>query len=295
MDIFEEYKTYLTKEKSMSDNSSQAYLRDIKKLKIYCDDNKIVAPQLLTINDINNYILFIEKNGSSVSTVNRTVSSLKSFYKFLYNNQIIENNIADSLKQKVNKASEPNILDRDDVLKLLTAPNGDSLKEKRDRVMLEVLYATGMKVSELVSLTVENINLQLNFIKIETKKHERTVPIYSDAAKHLNDYIKLYRPLICSSETKFLFTNMNGREMTRQGLWKIINAYAQKSGINKNITPHTLRHSFATHLLENGANINDIKEMLGHSDISSTMVYSNMLKNKFTKEYVKYHPLANNK
>ena len=159
--------------------------------------------------------------------------------------------------------------------------------------MLELLYATGIKVSELIDLTLSNINLQIGILHLHTNKNERIVPMYPAAVKTVASYLANVRPAIVTDESEDrLFTNMNGQPMSRQGFWKIIKHYAEKAGIKKDITPHTLRHSFAAHLLENGAQLKDIKEMLGHSDISSTQVYAQFVKNKYTVAYAKYHPLA---
>ena len=159
--------------------------------------------------------------------------------------------------------------------------------------MLELLYATGIKVSELIDLTLSNINLQIGILHLHTNKNERIVPMYTAAVKTVASYLANVRPAIVTDESEDrLFTNMNGQPMSRQGFWKIIKHYAEKAGIKKDITPHTLRHSFAAHLLENGAQLKDIKEMLGHSDISSTQVYAQFVKNKYTVAYAKYHPLA---
>ena len=187
----------------------------------------------------------------------------------------------------------PDILDSKEITLLLSQPNGDDYKSIRDRAMLELLYATGIKVSELIELKITDINLQVGIIHTKNSKHERIVPLYPAANKHLAEYCSVARPaLIHNSGEDRLFTNMNGQPMTRQGFWKIIKHYAEKAGITKDITPHTLRHSFAAHLLENGAQLNDIKEMLGHSDISSTQIYAQLIKSKYAQSYAKFHPLA---
>ena len=187
----------------------------------------------------------------------------------------------------------PGILDSKQIMLLLSQPDGDNYKSIRDKAMLELLYATGIKVSELISLTVSDVNLQIGILHTHGGKNERIIPIYPTAAKHLGEYISSVRPaLVQSEEEDRLFTNMNGQPMSRQGFWKIIKYYADKAGIKEEITPHTLRHSFAAHLLENGAQLKDIKEMLGHSDISSTQIYAQFIKNKYVQSYAKFHPLA---
>ena len=258
----------------------------------YCSSIGVKTPKKVSSDTVASYINQLKSDNLSDSTINRAISSIKSYYKFLFANGTNDVDPLKDFKPISYKNELPEILDREEVVKLLEAPQGDSVKAKRDRVMLEILYATGMKVSELIELLPENVNLRFNILKIATSKHERTVPIYPDAAKHLSEYIKVYRPAIADDNTRLLFTNLNGKPLSRQGVWKIIKQYAEKTGIRKTITPHTLRHSFAVHLLENGADINDIKDMMGHLDISSTMFYSNMLKTKFNKGYAKYHPLS---
>ena len=286
------YKDYLLLSKRLSKATFDAYMSDLDKFLQYCSSVGIKSPAQIDVNGFNNYINQLKINNLSDSSINRSISSVKSFCRYLHQNSIIKTNVLADYKPVIQKTELPEILDMDEVIKLLDAPKGDTVKAKRDRVMLELLYATGMKVSELIELTQENVKLRFNIIKIESKKHERTVPIYPEASKHLSEYIKIYRPAIADDNTELLFTNLNGKPLSRQGVWKIIKQYAGNIGINKTITPHTLRHSFAVHLLENGADINDIKEMMGHQDISSTMFYSNMLKNKFNKGYAMYHPLA---
>ena len=287
-----DYLEYLKTTKRLSDGTVDAYRSDIEKFFNFCISVGIKNPDKVKIEQINNYIKYMEDGGFSTSSVNRSVTAIKSYYKYLNKTGKTDKDITSGVRPIGQKTSQPVILERDEVVKLLEAPSGDTFKAKRDKVMLELLYATGMKVSELVELLPENVNLRFNLIKIESERHERTVPIYPEAAKHLSEYIKVYRPAIADEGTKYLFTNLNGKQLSRQGIWKIIKHYAESAGITKTITPHTLRHSFAVHLLENGADINDIKEMMGHLDISSTFYYSNMLKNKFNKGYAKFHPLS---
>ena len=180
----------------------------------------------------------------------------------------------------------PDILTSNEVVTLLSQPCGKDYKSIRDRAMLELLYATGIKVSELIELTVGDVNLQIGILHIKSQNHERIVPIYQTAVKHLSDYLSMARPaLVSDGREDKLFTNYSGKPMSRQGFWKIIKFYSKKAGINKDITPQTLRHSFAAHLLENGAQLSDIKDMLGHLDISSTQVYAQIVKSKYIQSY----------
>ena len=176
---------------------------------------------------------------------------------------------------------------------LLSQPDGMDYKSIRDKAMLELLYATGIKVSELIDLRITDVNLQIGILHLHNDKKERIIPIYPAAVKSIADYLVNVRPAIVLDDGEDrLFTNMTGQQMSRQGFWKIIKHYAEKAGIKKDITPHTLRHSFAAHLLENGAKLSDIKDMLGHTDISSTQIYSQLIKSKYTSAYAKFHPLA---
>ena len=199
----------------------------------------------------------------------------------------------ETVKIKRTEKKLPGILDSNEIMLLLSQTDGTDYKSRRDKAMLELLYATGIKVSELIELTVSNINLQIGILHLHNEKKERIVPMYPAAVKAISSYLVNVRPVIVTDEAEDrLFTNMNGQPMSRQGFWKIIKHYAETAGIKKDITPHTLRHSFAAHLLENGAQLKDIKEMLGHSDISSTQVYAQFVKSKYTMAYAKYHPLA---
>ena len=187
----------------------------------------------------------------------------------------------------------PEILSGKEVLNLLSQPSDSDYKSIRDRAMLELLHATGIKVSELTELEISDVNIQIGILNLKNAKNERIIPIYPAAVKTLQNYIINVRPIIVTDRKENrLFTNMSGEPLSRQGFWKIVKFYAQKANIKKEITPHTLRHSFAAHLLENGADLRDIKEMLGHSDISTTQIYAQLMKNKYTLDYKKFHPLA---
>ena len=221
------------------------------------------------------------------------LASLRCFYRFLFSKSIVESNPVDNIKIQKTEKKLPGILTANEIVLLLSQPDGADYKSIRDKAMLELLYATGIKVSELIELTVSDINLQIGILHLHKDKKERIIPIYPAAVKSVAEYLVNVRPaIVLEEDEEKLFTNMNGRAMSRQGFWKIIKHYSQTAGINKEITPHTLRHSFAAHLLENGAKLSDIKEMLGHSDISSTQVYAKLMKSKYTTAYAKFHPLA---
>ena len=292
-DYIEQFSAYLYEVKKSSKNTLDAYIRDIKQFCNFCAINGINDLNKVNEGIICNYIEHLNSLGKSDATKSRVAASIRCYYKYLISIEICKNNPADSVKFKKAEQKMPGILDTNEILLLLSQPNGKDYKSIRDRAMLELLYATGIKVSELINLKLYDINVQLGILHLHSEKNERVIPIYPVAVKHISDYLQNARSVITNGvESDVLFTNMNGQPMSRQGFWKIIKYYAEAAGIKKDITPHTLRHSFAAHLLENGAQLKDIKDMLGHSDISSTQIYAQMIKNKYSVSYSKYHPLA---
>ena len=286
------FRDYLIVEKKSAKNTTDAYIRDILQFYDFCVSNGINDLLKVDTNFIYKYLEFLSFGGKSASTCSRIIASLRAFYKYLVLVKLIENNPLSGIKQIKSEQKLPSVLDQREVLSLLSQPKGNDYKSIRDKAMLELLYATGIKVSELISVKVSDINLQIGFLSL-CGKNERIIPIYPNAVKSIVNYINNVRPVIVSdSKIENLFTNMNGQPITRQGFWKLIKQYAADAKIKKEITPHTLRHSFAAHLLENGAGLGDIKEMLGHADISSTQVYAQLIKNKYTSNYAKFHPLA---
>lgn len=291
-DYIEIFKCFLIEEKKSSKNTLESYLRDVNQYVSYCAQNRINDVSMADEAFIHRYLEYLEGIGKSQATVNRIVASLRCYYRCLNFKDIVNLNPLKSLHIKKTTQKLPGILDSKETMLLLSQPDGSDLKSVRDKAMLELLYATGIKVSELIELRVSDINLQIGILYLHDKK-ERIIPVYQGAVKSVAEYLKDVRPaIVCDSDEDRLFTNMSGAPMSRQGFWKIIKYYAAKAGIEKDITPHTLRHCFAAHLLENGAQLKDIKEMLGHSDISSTQVYAQFIKNKYTLAYSKYHPLA---
>lgn len=291
--FFEDYKIYLAKTKKCSQNTLDAYLRDVSQFITYSSNNNYSNAASIDPTLLSNYIDYISSLGKSNATITRIIASLHSYFNFLISINIIEDDPTKGIKGPKTARKLPDVLNANEIKLLLSQPNGNDYKGIRDKAMLELLYATGIKVSELIELNVNDINLQIGIIHMHRSKHERIVPVYPDANKHLGEYCSVARPaLVQNNNEKHLFTNMNGQPMTRQGFWKIIKSYAEKAGIKKDITPHTLRHSFAAHLLENGAQLKDIKDMLGHADISSTQIYAQLIKNKYIESYSKFHPLA---
>ena len=292
-DYILEFEAFLKNEKASSNNTLQSYLRDVSQFSAYCKLNAIEDASKVTPKKLNEYFDYLHSTGRSDATVSRNVASLRCYFKFLVKKGICSANPVSDVKQKAAAKKIPEILTNKEVLLLLEQPKGSDYKSIRDKAMLELLYATGIKVSELIDLNLTDINRQIGVLHLRTEKNERVIPIYPEALRVLNRYINEARGVIISenSEDK-LFTNMNGSPMSRQGFWKIIKHYAELAEIAKDITPHTLRHSFAAHLLENGAELKDIKEMLGHSDISSTQIYVQMMKQKYAQAYKRFHPMA---
>lgn len=292
-DYLLDFENYLKTEKNSSKNTMQSYLRDISQFSAYCITFSI--NDLSSVNNafIQRYFDYIKSTGKSEATITRAVASLRCYYKFLENQGFCKENPISNLKQKAAPKKLPEVLTNKEVLLLLEQPSGNDHKSCRDKAMLELLYATGIKVSELIDLRISDINLQIGILHMHSPKGERIIPIYPEAVKVITKYLNEIRPIIAVNlKEDRLFTNMTGGSLSRQGFWKIIKHYADLAKIEKDITPHTLRHSFAAHLLENGAQLKDIKEMLGHSDISSTQVYAQLMKQKYAQAYKRFHPMA---
>ncbi len=283
---------YMSKEKNASKNTIESYNRD---LNAYSDYLKIIGISNLASasrSNVQEYVLYLKNNGKSSSTVHRSLSCIKGYYQFLLINNLIFDNPAKNIKYEAVERKIPEILTGEEVDKLISQPKCNSPKGYRDKAMLELLYASGIKVSELISLKITDVLLSLNVIICRTSKGERAIPIYPAAAASLMEYITRIRPLMIEDDTDVLFVNLNGTPLTRQGFWKILKEYAKQANINKEITPQTVRHSFAAHLLQNGADIKSIQEMLGHTDIASTNYYTKIVANKYKDVYKKYHPKA---
>jgi integrase/recombinase XerD len=290
MDVFEKY---LREEKKASANTLSSYMRDIRQLGEYLDDHSQHGIYDADEEDLGGYIAMLRGNGKSVATVSRSIASIKCLYSNFCIKQILKANPAQGLVPDKSTQKLPEILTNKEVELLLEQPQCVDAKGYRDKAMLELLYATGIRVSELIDLNITDVNLSAGVIRCYSRNKERFIPMYSAAVKALNDYITLVRPqMIASPEEQSLFVNVSGDRMSRQGFWKIIKYYQKKAGIEKDITPHTLRHSFAAHLLENGADIHAIQEMLGHADISSTHMYSQLVKKQLKDVYNKAHPRA---
>lgn len=288
MECLIEFKNFLVSQKKSSSNTLEAYLRDVKQFVAYCGSYESAV--CANYNVVEDYLYSLKK---SDSTKARIVASLRAFYKYLVGIGAISDNPAQNLHVNKPKTASLGVLDEREIVHLLSQPQGDDFKSVRDKAMLDLLYATGIKVSEILAVKLSDLNLTIGILHLKNGEKERIVPIYPAAVVSLTNYIQNVRQAIVLEDSQdILFTNLNGQPMSRQGFWKIIKFYAKKAGIKQEITPQTLRHSFAAHLLENGAKLQDIKEMLGHSDISSTQVYAQFVKNKYTSKYAKFHPLA---
>jgi len=292
-EIVQKFILFLEKDKRLSLNTLQSYRRDIEQYIPYLKEINLLNIANTNKTTVITYLLHLQKKGRAVSTISRNLASIRSLYQYLYKNSMIDSDpTADLDSPKVEKKL-PQILSTHEVELLLDQPKCVDLKGYRDKAMLELLYATGIRVSELINLNLSEVNLEMGFIKCNKGLRERVIPIGSIAVNALVEYLNKSRNLLIQKpDEKALFVNINGGRLTRQGFWKIIKQYKNQAKINKDITPHTLRHSFAAHLLENGADLRSIQEMLGHSDISSTQVYAQIAKNKIKEVYKKTHPRA---
>ena len=289
----EEYDDYLTNVKRASKNTIASYKRDLIKLNNYLTDSGVKDLKDVTNTDLNSYILLIEKQGMSTATVSRNIASVKAFFLYLLKQGVMSEDPSENLKAPKIEKKAPVILTIDEINLLLEQPSGSSPKEIRDKAMLELLYATGIRVSELIGLRVKDVNLSMNFLQCRDGNKERVIPFTRETKAALENYLYNAREIMCKIEQESLFTNCQGAPMTRQGFWKIIKYYSAKAGIKKDITPHTIRHSFAMHLVNNGADLKAVQEMLGHSDISTTQIYVKTNMNTKIKEvYDKAHPRA---
>lgn len=288
-DLVCEFEIYLRDDKKRSENTLVSYIRDIRQFERYFNRPLIEA----TGEEIESYLEYLSTTGKSQATIMRTVASLRCFYQYLLELGVKSNNPIRDIKPKKAERKLPQVLTSKEVDLLLGQPKCTDLKGYRDRAMLELLYATGIRVSELVGLNVSDVNLSASFIRCRNGSKERIVPLYPAAVRSLSDYILLARGKMISVERESaLFVNLNGERMSRQGFWKIVKHYQQSSNIHKQITPHTLRHSFAAHLLENGADLRSIQEMMGHSDISSTQMYVSLVNKRLKDVYNRAHPRA---
>ena len=287
------YEDHLLNIKRASANTVASYLRDLRQFQQYV--TRTYDGDLLEMDKdrITVYFATMTNGGKSPATVTRSLASIKGFYGFLQSEGYIKQNPVLSIHVVKAEKKLPQILTGKEVELLLDQPKQTDLKGYRDKAMLELLYATGIRVSELIALNVDDVNLAVEFIRCSSGAKQRVIPLYPAAVRALEAYINEVRPnMIADPNETALFVNLYGERMSRQGFWKIIKHYQQTAGIEKDITPHTLRHSFAAHLLENGADLKSMQEMLGHIDIYSTQIYAQLVKQNLKSVYNKFHPKA---
>lgn len=283
-DLLMAYENYLRTEKGASANTISSYMRDVVQFASVMVERGLSVQEVLA-RDVESYISALAGKGKSASTVTRTLASIKSLYNYLLSLGAVQSNPAKiSVPTKVDR-KPPQILTGKEVELFLAQPDCADRKGFRDRAMLELLYATGIRVSELMTLDLEDLDLEKGMLRCKSKGRERQIPLCSTAMQALTEYVQIVRPqLLGNEEERALFVNMNGDRMSRQGFWKLVKHYQQQAGIEKDITPHTLRHSFAAHMFENGADLHTIQRMMGHADISSTQIYSKLRSKTYSRE-----------
>lgn len=287
----EQFVNYMEVEKNASNSTVVSYQRDLKKLFLYLDERGIHKIDEITSTNLNSYVLQMERQGFSTSSVSRSVASMRAFFHYLFKMRKTEEDPSEKVRSPHVDKKIPEILTMDEAILLLEQPDTSTEKGIRDKAMLELLYATGMRVSELLALKMEDIHLSMNYLICKERNKERVIPFGREAELALKEYLgKSREKFTRGQESAYLFTNCSGAPMSRQGFWKIIKAYVQKAGIKKDITPHTLRHSFGAHLVQNGADLRAVQEMMGHADISTTQLYMDMNVRRVREIYTKAHP-----
>lgn len=293
LDLIQAYENYLSKVKHASENTITSYMRDIRQFSQWLSATEGIDVIDASQVNIGDYLQHQEVEGRSGATMSRCLASLKNFYLYLVSSGFLEKTPVTDIHVDRGEKKLPQILTGREIELLLAQPVCVDAKGYRDKAMLEVLYATGMRVTELISLDIDDINLDLGIIKCNGAKKSRAIPLYPMALRALSIYVREVREsMISNPNESALFVNINGNRMSRQGFWKILKHYQDTAHIDKEITPHTLRHSFAVHLLENGADVGSLQELMGHCDISSTQMYTQMVNQKLKSVYEKCHPKA---
>lgn len=287
----DQFVAYLHNIKETSTNTELSYRRDLKKVIVFLHARNLTEWVDVSEEALKDYITSMGEQHFAAATISRNIASIKALFHFMAQEGIVKKDITDGLKAPKIEKKIPEILTMDEVIRLLEQPSGNSHKEIRDKAMLELLYATGIRVTELITLKVSDVNLPMSFIICRDAHKERVIPFGKATKEALVRYLTEAREqMIEDKSSDILFCNFSGAPMSRQGFWKLIKFYAKKAGITADITPHTLRHSFAAHLVENGADLRSVQEMLGHSDISTTQIYANMNHNRIREVYAKAHP-----
>ncbi len=293
LDLVQAYENYLSKVKHASANTVASYMRDIRQFSDWLDSTSDLDISAVEQVHISTYLDCLHSEGRSGATLSRTLASLKNFYAYMVSSGFLEQTPVCDIHVDRGEKKIPQILSGREIELLLSQPIVSDPKGCRDKAMLEIMYATGIRVTELISLDVADVNLDAGVIKCVGEKKSRVIPLYPAALKTLQLYMRTIRPiLVADPDENALFVNISGVRMSRQGFWKILKHYQSSAHIDKEITPHTLRHSFAVHLLENGADLDSLQELLGHSDISSTQIYTHMVNQKLKSVYEKCHPKA---
>ena len=293
LDLIGAYENYLTKVKQASGNTVSSYMRDIRQFAGWLHDEEQMEVVEATQEHIRLFLEHLESEGRSAATRSRALASLKNFYSYVVSSGFLTESPVVEVKVDRGEKKLPQILSSREIELLLAQPSSTEPKGIRDKAMLEVMYATGIRVSELIGLDIDHVNLESGIIKCQSGKKSRTIPLYPEALKALTAYIRGVRSfLVASPAERALFVNIGGARMSRQGFWKILKHYQSTARIDKEITPHTLRHSFAVHLLENGADLGSLQELMGHSDISSTQMYTQMVDQHLKQVYARCHPKA---
>ena len=293
LDLICAYENYLSKIKQASVNTVSSYMRDIRQYDHWLTEFEETQILDATQLNISHYLDHLKDEGRSGATISRNLASLKNFYAYLVSSGFLTATPVTDIKVERGESKLPNILSGREIELLLAQPVCVDAKGYRDKAMLEVMYATGMRVTELISLDIDDVNLELGIIKCEGTKKSRAIPLYPMALRALSIYVREIRDsMVADPKESALFVNVGGARMSRQGFWKILKHYQETAHIEKEITPHTLRHSFAVHLLENGADVGSLQELMGHCDISSTQLYTQMVNQKLKSVYEKCHPKA---
>lgn len=288
------YETYLRSAKHSSENTIEAYMRDLRQFSAWLTPRGVKSFAPVTAEQAKEYVEYLGDCGKSASTVTRTLASLRCFYAYLWSAGKCDSNPFDAITPPHAEKKLPMVLTSDEINLLISQPKPVDFKGYRDRAILELLYAAGVRVSELIALDLSDVNLSAGFIRVGESGHERVIPIYHEAASAISDYLRCARQKIAimPGETA-LFVNSGGTRMTRQGLWKMLKKYQSQTKIDKEITPQTFRHSLATHMLQNGADLDTVQEILGHTDKASTQLYAQMLMRGLRDAYDRFHPRAN--
>ena len=289
---FKLFLEFLQNDKKASENTLQSYRRDIVFYNKYVEANKINFAKV-SVEDIKKYLEHLQEIGKKPSTISRNLASIRAFYQFLVKNKKVKRDPTDGIQSPKIEKKAPSVLTSKEIELLLDQPKDVDLKGTRDKAMLEFAYATGMRVTEIISLNIEDVKLEDGYVVCHSGSKQRSIPLGNISLKALKEYVEEARPILIKDENEeALFVNINGQRLTRQGFWKIVKYYKEQAHITKDITPHVLRHSFATHLLQNGADLKAIQTMLGHSDISSTQVYMQFQDTGLKDIYKKAHPRA---